>query len=193
MADIVVKNVWKKYGEVAAVKGLSFDVKDGEILAILGPSGAGKTSTLKVIAGILPIDAGEIFIDGRLVNAVPTKQRDVAMIFETYALYPHLTVYENMAFPLRAPGRIHVHIRHRAARALGGRPAPHPRVAGAQAARVEQRPEAARLGGPRSGPQARRLPDGRADLSPRRQAAPFHARRAEEDHGRDACTPRRST
>jgi multiple sugar transport system ATP-binding protein len=81
MADIVVKNVWKKYGDVAAVKGLSFGVKDGEILAILGPSGAGKTSTLKVIAGILPMDAGEVYIDGRLVNAVPTKHRDVAMIF----------------------------------------------------------------------------------------------------------------
>ncbi len=105
MADIVVKNVWKKYGDVAAVKGLSFGVKDGEILAILGPSGAGKTSTLKVIAGILPLDAGEVYIDGRLVNSIPTKQRDVAMIFETYALYPHLTVYENMVFPLKAPGR----------------------------------------------------------------------------------------
>jgi multiple sugar transport system ATP-binding protein len=105
MADIVVKSIWKKYGDVAAVKGVSFDVRDGEILAILGPSGAGKTSTLKVIAGVVPLSGGEIYIDGRLVNTVPTKKRDVAMIFETYALYPHLNVRGNLAFPLRAPGR----------------------------------------------------------------------------------------
>ena len=105
MAEVVVKDIRKKYGAVEAVKGLSFDVNDGEILAILGPSGAGKTSTLKVIAGVIPLDGGEIYIAGRLVNGVPTPQRDVAMIFESYALYPHFTVYENLAFPLRAPGR----------------------------------------------------------------------------------------
>lgn len=105
MGELLVRNVSKNYGSVQAVKNLSFEVREGEVLGVLGPSGAGKTSTLKVIAGVIPMDGGEIRLDGRLISGVPTKQRDVAMVFETYALYPHMTVYDNLAFPLRAPGR----------------------------------------------------------------------------------------
>jgi|YNPBryunderm2012_1023409.scaffolds.fasta_scaffold05735_2 multiple sugar transport system ATP-binding protein len=103
MADLVLKNVWKKYGEVTALKGIYLRVHDGELITILGPSGAGKTSLLQTIAGVEEIRVGEIYIGGQRVDTLPPFQRNVAMIFETYALYPNKTVYENMAFPLRSP------------------------------------------------------------------------------------------
>lgn len=105
MAELIVRDLWKAYGSIQAVQGLSFELREGEVLGILGPSGAGKTSTLKLIAGVIPPDRGEILLNGQVMNAVPTKRRDVAMVFETYALYPHMSVYDNLAFPLRAPGR----------------------------------------------------------------------------------------
>ncbi|MGB9552968.1 MAG: ABC transporter ATP-binding protein [Candidatus Caldatribacteriaceae bacterium] len=103
MADLVLKNVWKKYGEVVALKGVNLQVRDGELVTILGPSGAGKTSLLQTIAGVEEIQVGEIYVGGERVDRLPPFQRNVAMIFETYALYPNKTVYENMAFPLRSP------------------------------------------------------------------------------------------
>ena len=103
MGEVAVKNVWKRYGEVEAVKGLSFDVKEKECVVILGSSGAGKTSTLKMIAGLEEISEGEIFIDGHLVNYLDPHERNIAMTFETYALYPNMSVYDNLAFPLRSP------------------------------------------------------------------------------------------
>ncbi|MEN3186213.1 MAG: ABC transporter ATP-binding protein [Atribacterota bacterium] len=103
MADLMLKNVWKKYGEVVALKGINLHVHDGELVTILGPSGAGKTSLLQTIAGVEEIQVGEIYIGGQQVASLPPFQRNVAMIFETYALYPNKTVYENMAFPLRSP------------------------------------------------------------------------------------------
>ncbi|MGQ9473488.1 MAG: ABC transporter ATP-binding protein [Candidatus Caldatribacteriaceae bacterium] len=103
MADLVLENVWKKYGDVVALKGVSFKVQDGELITILGPSGAGKTSLLQSIAGVEEIQAGKIYIEGQRIDHLPPFQRNVAMIFETYALYPNKTVYENMAFPLRSP------------------------------------------------------------------------------------------
>ncbi|MEA4884146.1 MAG: ABC transporter ATP-binding protein [Clostridia bacterium] len=102
MAEVVLKNVSKKYGQLEAVKNLSLDCKDGEFVVILGPSGAGKTTTLKMIAGLEKITAGQVFIGGREVNQLEPRQRRVAMVFENYALYPQATVYENIASPLRA-------------------------------------------------------------------------------------------
>lgn len=102
MATVQLDDVHKRYGEVRAVNGISFSCADKEFLVILGPSGAGKTSTLKMIAGLEPLTGGKIFVGGRLVNFIPPEKRDVAMVFETYALYPHLTVYDNIAFPLRS-------------------------------------------------------------------------------------------
>jgi len=103
MGEVVLENVWKRYGKAEAVKGLSLEVKEEECIVILGPSGAGKTSTLKMIAGLEDISDGQIFINGRLVNNLEPHERNVAMTFEAYALYPQFTVFDNLAFPLRSP------------------------------------------------------------------------------------------
>ena len=105
MAEVRVENLTKSYGRLIAVNNVSFDCKDGEFFSILGPSGAGKTTTLELIAGIKKLDSGEVYIGDRLVNDLPPQERDVAMAFEKYSLYPHFSVYENIAFPLRAPTR----------------------------------------------------------------------------------------
>jgi len=105
MADVKVENLTKRYGGLVAVNNISFHCQDGEFFTLLGPSGAGKTTTLELIAGIKKPDSGKIYIGGELVNDLPPQQRDVAMAFENYSLYPHFTVYENIAFPLRAPTR----------------------------------------------------------------------------------------
>ena len=101
MARVLLQNVWKRYGKVEAVKEVTFEVRDREFFCLLGPSGCGKSSTLRMIAGLEEISQGEIYIGDRVVNEVEPKDRDVAMVFESYALYPHKTVYDNMAFPLR--------------------------------------------------------------------------------------------
>ena len=104
MAAVNIASVWKYYGKTAAVKDLNLDCRDGEFLAILGPSGCGKSSTLRMLAGLEHISAGDISFGGRRVNDLPPKDRDIAMVFENYALYPHKTVFENMANPLRLRG-----------------------------------------------------------------------------------------
>jgi len=105
MQEIVSKNVWKSFGIITAVKGLSFEGEKGQTLVILGPSGAGKTTTLRLIAGLEELDQGEIYLGGKLANDLLPYQRNLAMTFESYALYPHMTVSENIAFPLKAPER----------------------------------------------------------------------------------------
>jgi multiple sugar transport system ATP-binding protein len=104
VASIKLESVHKKYGEVHAVRGISFEVRDKEFVALLGPSGCGKSSTMRMIAGLEEISGGTIYFDGKPVNRVRPRDRNVAMAFETYALYPTLTVYENLAFPLRCAG-----------------------------------------------------------------------------------------
>lgn len=101
VAALELRNVWKKYGQVVAVEDVSWSCRDGEFFSLLGPSGCGKSSTMRMIAGLEKITAGEIYFDNRLVNHLPPKDRNVAMVFESWALYPNLTVYENIAFPLR--------------------------------------------------------------------------------------------
>src|SRR5919109_3661369 len=105
MASIRLVDVSKRYGAVAAVTDLSLACPNGELLALLGPSGCGKTSTLKMIAGIEDVSAGEIYFGDRPVRALHAAERNVAMVFEDYALYPHLTVAQNVAFPLEIRGR----------------------------------------------------------------------------------------
>src|ERR671935_1768356 len=105
MASIRLAEVSKRYGTVEAVRNLSLVCADGELPALLGPSGCGKTSTLKMIAGIEDVSAGEIYFGDRPVTALDPAQRNVAMVFEDYALYPHLTVAQNVAFPLEIRGR----------------------------------------------------------------------------------------
>lgn len=106
MAGVRVANLVMKYGGLTALKGISFECQEGEFFTLLGPSGAGKTTTLELIAGIKTPAEGEIFIGNRLVNRLPPHERNVAMAFEKYALYPHFSVYENISFPLRSPKRL---------------------------------------------------------------------------------------
>ena len=101
MAEVRVKNVSKFFGKVVAVKDFTLDIEDGEFVILVGPSGCGKTTTLRSIAGLEEVTDGEIYIGDRLVNDVPPKDRDVAMVFQNYALYPHMDVYRNMSFGLR--------------------------------------------------------------------------------------------
>ena len=101
MATVELRQVWKKYGDVEAVRDLSLTCRDGEFLCLLGPSGCGKSSTMRMVAGLETITAGDILMDARSVKRVPARERDIAMVFENYALYPHMNVYDNIAVPLR--------------------------------------------------------------------------------------------
>ena len=102
MSSVSLTAIYKRYGKVEAVRGISMDISDGEFVAFLGPSGCGKSSTMRMIAGLEEISGGDILFDGSSVIDKKPSERNVSMAFETYALYPTLTVYENLAFPLRA-------------------------------------------------------------------------------------------
>src|SRR5438270_11647166 len=101
MAAIVLRDVTKRYGDVAAVSGLDLAIRDKEFVVLLGPSGCGKSTTLNMIAGLEDISEGELRIGGKVVNDKAPKDRDIAMVFQSYALYPHMTVRENMGFALK--------------------------------------------------------------------------------------------
>ena len=102
MASVVLKNIYKKYpGGVTAVNDFNLNISDKEFVVLVGPSGCGKSTTLRMIAGLEEITSGELLIDGKLVNDIAPKDRDIAMVFQNYALYPHMTVFENMAFGLK--------------------------------------------------------------------------------------------
>jgi len=104
MAKVIFKNIKKSFDDVEVVKQFDFTVEDGEFVVFLGPSGCGKSTTLRMLAGLESITSGEIYIDDRLINKVDAKDRDLAMVFQSYALYPHMTVYENIAFALKLKG-----------------------------------------------------------------------------------------
>lgn len=101
MASVTYENVTKQFGNVVAVNDLDIDIPDKEFLVFVGPSGCGKTTSLRLLAGLEEITEGNIYIGDRLVNDVPPKDRDIAMVFQSYALYPHMSVYDNMAFGLK--------------------------------------------------------------------------------------------
>jgi multiple sugar transport system ATP-binding protein len=105
MADVSLVDVSKRFGAVEAVRNLSLSMADGEFVVLLGPTGAGKTTTLRLIAGLERPDHGSVVIRGRDVTLAVPAERDVAFVFQQYSLYPHLTVYDNLAFPLRSPAR----------------------------------------------------------------------------------------
>jgi len=105
VAEVALVEVSKSFGAVEAVRGLSLSIADGEFVVLLGPTGAGKTTTLRLIAGLERPDRGNVVIQGRAVTDEVPAERDVAFVFQQYSLYPHLTVYDNLAFPLRSPAR----------------------------------------------------------------------------------------
>jgi multiple sugar transport system ATP-binding protein len=122
MATVEVRNVRKAFGPVEILHGVSVDIADGEFVVLVGPSGCGKSTLLRMLAGLENITSGEIAIGGRVVNLVPPKDRDIAMVFQNYALYPHMTVYDNMAFSLtlaKAPKSVMDQEVGRAAKILG--------------------------------------------------------------------------
>src|ERR671938_1647567 len=98
---ISLQNISKQYGPTTVVDNLSLEIDNGEFVVLLGPSGCGKTTTLRMLAGLESVTSGDIFIDGERVNDVPTQHRDLAMVFQSYALYPHMTIAENIGYPLR--------------------------------------------------------------------------------------------
>lgn len=104
MAEVILEEVVKTYGEVVAVDHVSLTVNDGEFVALVGPSGCGKTTTLNLVAGLIELSDGNIFIGDRLINDLDPKDRDIAMVFQNYALYPNKTVYANLEFPLKMRG-----------------------------------------------------------------------------------------
>ena len=176
MAGVTLDTVRKIYaGNVEAVKGVSLGIEDGSFCVLVGPSGCGKSTLLRMIAGLETISGGEVKIGERVVNQVEPADRDIAMVFQNYALYPHMSVYDNMAYGLKNRGTPKDEIEKRvkeAARILAIEPflARKPRA-------VVRRPAPARRHGPRHRAQAAGLPLRRAALQPRRQAARADARR----------------
>src|SRR3982751_1759757 len=104
MAQVQFRNVTKSYGAQQVIHGIDVQVADGEFIVIVGPSGCGKSTLLRMVAGLEPITGGEIDIAGRVVNRLEPKDRDIAMVFQNYALYPHMSVFDNMAYGLRIRG-----------------------------------------------------------------------------------------
>jgi multiple sugar transport system ATP-binding protein len=103
MTEVILKNISKSFKDVTAVDDVSFEIMDGEFFVLLGPTGAGKTTTLRLIAGLEKLDNGSILFDGQIIDELPPAARNVAMVFQQYSLYPNMSVYDNLAFPLRSP------------------------------------------------------------------------------------------
>src|SRR5919108_2960901 len=101
MARLSLRGVTKSYGSAPAVRDLTLEVEDGELVVLVGPSGCGKTTVLRMVAGLEDVSEGEIRVGGRVVNDIDPSERDAAMVFQAYALYPHMTVGENIGFPLK--------------------------------------------------------------------------------------------
>ena len=104
MGDVSIKNVCKAYGVIEVLHGIDFEIKEGELCILVGPSGCGKSTLLRMLAGLEEISSGNILINNTVVNELPPKKRDIAMVFQSYALYPHMTVAQNMGFSLRLAG-----------------------------------------------------------------------------------------
>ena len=173
MGAISIRNVVKAYGHGAkanqVIHGVNAEIKDGEFIVIVGPSGCGKSTLLRMVAGLEEITGGEISIAGRVVNDIEPADRDIAMVFQNYALYPHMTVFDNMAYGLKIAKVPVAEIKQRVDKAAGilqlGT------VPRAQAARAVGRPAPARGDGPRHRAPAAGVPVRRAAVQPRRQAA----------------------
>ena len=169
MAEIQLESLTKVYPDgTEAVTDLDLEVGAGEFVVFVGPSGCGKTTALRMIAGLETITSGDVKIDGQVVNDLPPKDRDIAMVFQNYALYPHMNAYKNMGFALKMRGAPEG--RDRPSRPRGGA---HPRahgLAAEEAADAVGRPASARRDGSRDRAQPAGVPHGRAALEPRREA-----------------------
>jgi multiple sugar transport system ATP-binding protein len=119
MASVTYEHVTKRFGEVVAVNDMDVKVEDREFLVLVGPSGCGKTTALRLLAGLEEISEGKILIADRVVNDVPPKDRDIAMVFQSYALYPHMSVFDNMAFGLKLRKMPKAEIKRRVQEAAG--------------------------------------------------------------------------
>jgi sn-glycerol 3-phosphate transport system ATP-binding protein len=119
MAGVSIRNVYKSFGAVQVIQGISMDIADGEFVVMVGPSGCGKSTLLRMVAGLEDITSGEIAIGERVVNNVEPKDRDIAMVFQNYALYPHMSVFDNMAYGLKIQRRPKADIEARVQRAAG--------------------------------------------------------------------------
>src|SRR5258708_38822886 len=119
MATVTLDGVRKSYGAREVVHGITCAVADGELVVVVGPSGCGKSTLLRMVAGLEPLTSGSVSIDGRVVNAVEPKDGDIAMVFQNYALYPHMSVFDNMAYGLRMRKMGRVEIREQVRRAAG--------------------------------------------------------------------------
>src|SRR3982074_3724213 len=113
MASVELKQVRKSFGSTQVVHGVDISIADGEFVVLVGPSGCGKSTLFRTIAGLEEISEGEIMIGDRVVNTVPPKQRDIAMVFQNYALYPHMKVFDNMAFSMKLAGEPAAALRQR--------------------------------------------------------------------------------
>ena len=181
MSTIEIRKITKTFGDFTAVRDADLSVAAGEVVCLLGPSGCGKTTTLRMIAGLERATAGDVIIAGQRMNDLPPEKRNIAMVFQFYALYPALTVGQNIAMPLHYEG---IGSAEMAARVKqGGRHPASDRGAGPLARPGLRRREAAHRGRPRHRARSQLLPVRRAPVAPRRGAAPFHAR---PDQGR-AC------
>src|SRR3954454_15995409 len=170
MGDITFDQVWKVYPDgTQAVRAVDLEIEDGSLMVLVGPSGCGKTTLLRMVAGLEEVTAGTIRIGDRAVNDVPAKSRDIAMVFQNYALYPHMSVYDNQAFGLKLRRMPRGEIQERVggvAQILGlveelrKKPA---QLSGGQRQRVAM--------GRATLPPAAGVPDGRAAVEPRREAA----------------------
>src|ERR671938_202166 len=120
MARVLLRNLNKKYDDVVhAVKDVNLEIRDKEFVVLVGPSGCGKTTTLRMVAGLESISSGEVLIGDTVVNELPPMDRDIAMVFQNYALYPHMTVYDNMAFGLKLHKQPKAEIKERVGRTAG--------------------------------------------------------------------------
>ncbi len=156
MAGVSLRNVRKSYGSTEVIFGVTTDVADGEFVVIVGPSGCGKSTLLRMVAGLETITSGEIAIGERIVNRLEPKDRDIAMVFQNYALYPHMSVRQNMAYGLKIRRMPAADIEARVRRAAGdSRVGP---VSGPQAACALRRPAPARGDGPRDRARTGRVP-----------------------------------
>ena len=175
MASVSFRNVEKSFGTIKIIHGIGFDIADGEFIVLVGPSGCGKSTLLRMLAGLEEISGGTIAIDGQVVNDLESKDRDIAMVFQSYALYPHMTVGDNMGFSLRLrkadPALTDERVAH-AAKILNLDPLPR-----ALPARALGRAAPARRDGPGDRARPEGVPVRRAALQPRRQAARGDARR----------------